>query len=253
MDILIYLIGGFLAGIATGLVGLSAAVIIAPLFATVLGMDTYVAIGIALASDIFASSTSAFNYIRYKNVDLKRAAYMGIMVILFTIIGSILSKDMNPYNMNSVLNIFVVVLGIRFIVYPVKDNPQNKLIKPGKFVIAQAIFWGIIIGMISGYFGSGGGLSMLAVLTMLLGFGLRKAVGTSVTIMTVTAFVGAATHILIMETQWIPLLFASGAAFVGANIASIFANNVKETLLNRVIGGFLIIYGTVLVILFYTS
>ncbi|QMS85398.1 sulfite exporter TauE/SafE family protein [Candidatus Xianfuyuplasma coldseepsis] len=253
MDIFVYIIGGFFAGIATGLVGLSAAVIIAPLFATVLGMDTYVAIGIALASDIFASSTSAFNYIRYKNVDLKRASYLAIMVIVFTIIGSIVSKDMNPYNMNSVLNIFVVVLGIRFFVYPVKDNPQNKLIKPGKFIIGQAIFWGIIIGLISGYFGSGGGLSMLAVLTMLLGFGLREAVGTSVTIMTVTAFVGAVTHILIIPTEWLPLIFASVAAFVGANLASIFANKVNEIILNRVIGGFLMIYGSILVLLFYTS
>ena len=47
MDIMIYIIGGLFGGIATGLIGLSAAVIIAPLFATMLGMDPYVAVGIA--------------------------------------------------------------------------------------------------------------------------------------------------------------------------------------------------------------
>ena len=68
IDIVIYIIGGILAGIATGLVGLSAATIIAPLFATVLGMDVYLAIGIALASDVLASATSAVTYTRNKNI-----------------------------------------------------------------------------------------------------------------------------------------------------------------------------------------
>lgn len=251
MDILIYIIGGFLAGIATGLVGLSAAVIIAPLFATLLGMDPYIAIGIALATDIFASSTSAFNYIRYKNIDMKHSVIMATAVILFTIVGSILSKDMNPYNLNSILNIFVVLLGFRFIIYPVTDRTKGAFIKPGKMILFQSLLWGAVIGMISGYFGSGGGLSMLAVLTMLLGYGLKRAVGTSVFIMTFVAFVGATTHILIGGTEWIALIIASITAFIGANVASIYANKIKETLLNRIIGGFLIIYGTILVLIYY--
>lgn len=251
MDILIYLIGGFLAGIATGFVGLSAAVIIAPLFATLLGFDPYVAIGIALAADIFASATSSFNYIRYKNIDIKHASVMAASVVVFTIIGSYLSRDMNPYHLGGILNIFVVFLGLRFLVYPVKGRPSGPFIKPGKWVLIQSILWGIVIGMISGYFGSGGGLSMLAVLTMLLGYGLKQAVGTSVFIMTFTAFVGAVTHIIIGGTDWLALVLASIAAFVGANVASIYANNISEKRLNQIIGVFLMVYGVVLVLIYF--
>lgn len=251
MDILIYIIGGLLAGIATGLVGLSAAVIIAPLFATMLGMDPYIAIGIALASDIFASSTSAFNYIRYKNINIKNSLMMASTVIIFTIIGSILSRDMNPYNLNSLLNIFVVVLGFRFLIYPVKDRTKGPFLKPGKMVLLQSLLWGSVIGMISGYFGSGGGLSMLAVLTLVLGYGLKHAVGTSVFIMTFTAFVGATTHIIIGGTLWLPLIIASIAAFIGANFASIYANKINEKTLNQIIGVFLILYGTSLILVYF--
>lgn len=251
MDIFVYLIGGLLAGIVTGLVGLSAAVIIAPLFATVIGVDPYVAIGIALATDIFASSTSAVNYIRFKNIDIKHASVMAVSVVGFTILGSYLSRDMEPFTLGGILNIFVVVLGIRFLVYPVKDRGSGKFIKPGKWVLIQSVLWGIVIGMISGYFGSGGGLSMLAVLTMLLGYGLKKAIGTSVFIMTFTAFVGAVTHIIIGGTDWTALILASIAAFIGANGASIFANKISEKLLNQIIGIFLIIYGAGLVALYF--
>ena len=123
--------------------------------------------------------------------------------------------------------------------------------KPGKMILFQSLLWGAVIGMISGYFGSGGGLSMLAVLTMLLGYGLKRAVGTSVFIMTFTAFVGATTHIIIGGTLWLPLIVASIFALIGANLASIYANKINEKRLNQIIGVFLVLYGTALVLVYY--
>ena len=251
MEILIYIIGGLLAGIATGLVGLSAATIIAPMFATFLGMDPYLAIGIALASDIFASATSTVIYVSHKNIDLKKAAVFAVFVILFTIVGSYLSQNMKPYNLKSTINIFVFVLGLRFLVYPVKNRAQSKIMKQGKLLVAQTIIWGIVIGMINGYFGAGGGLSMLAVLTMLMGYDLKKAVGTSVAIMTITALVGSGTHIVIGGTFWLPLVITCIAAFVGANMSSVFANRISNIVLNRVIGIFLLLYGSSLILVHY--
>lgn len=255
VDIIIYIIGGILAGIATGLVGLSAATIIAPLFATVLGMDVYLAIGIALASDVLASATSAVTYIRNKNILFNRKAIIfGIMVIVFAAIGSYFSKDTNPYNLGSAINIFVVLLGLRFIVYPVKDHHgQDKLFKKGKAIIVQSILWGAVIGMISGYFGSGGGLSMLAVLTMLLGYKLKHGVGTSVFIMTFTALIAASVHFVIGGVEILPLAITCVAAFVGANLSSVFANKVSNKTLNLTIGIFLLLFGITMVVVWYSS
>lgn len=253
MEIIIYIIGGILAGIATGLVGLSAATIIAPLFATMLGMDPYIAIGIALASDVLASTVSSGTYIKHKNIDFKNryALILAISVVAFAIIGSYLSQYMKPITLKSSINIFVFVLGIRFLVYPVKSRSQSKLIKQGKMLMFQTLIWGIIIGLISGYFGAGGGLSILAVLTMLLGYNLKEAIGTSVFIMAFTALVGAATHIVIDGTFWLPLAITSIGAFIGANLASKYANRVNEITLNKVIGIFLICFGTSLILVHY--
>ena len=251
MEYLLYIIGGLVAGIMTGLVGLSAAVVIAPLFATFLGMDPYIAIGIALASDVFASSVSAYTYYKNKNIDIKKAKYLAIPIIICVIIASYYSKNTDPYNLNSAINIFVVVLGLRFFIYPVTSSKSNPLIKGDKAIIIQSIVWGIIIGLISGWFGSGGGLSMLAVLTMLLGYGLKKAIGTSVFIMVFTALFGAVTHIVIGGTFILPLLITSVTALIGAQLASIYANKIDEVKLNKIIGTFLIIYGAALVVVFY--
>ncbi len=251
MELLIYLIGGLIAGIATGLVGLSAATIIAPLFATMLGMDPYTAIGIALASDVLASATSASTYIKNKNIDLKNGSIMAISVILFAILASYLSSFTNPLTLKTTINVFVFLLGLRFIIYPVKNRSHNVLLRQGKWLVVQTILWGAVIGMISGYFGAGGGLSMLAVLTMLLGYNLKKGIGTSVFIMTGVALVGAVTHIVIGGTILLPLITTCIAAFIGANLASRYANKINEIKLNRLIGSFLIIYGLSLVVVHF--
>lgn len=251
MEIIVYIIGGFLAGVATGFIGLSAAIIVAPLYATLLGMDAYVAIGIALASDIFASATSSVNYIRHKNIDLKKSWVLFVSVIVAAIIGSYLSKDMNQNTMNSIINIFVLLLGLRFLIYPLTVERKHKSIPFGRYIIFSSIFFGVSIGMISGYFGSGGGLSLLAVLTMAYKFDFKKAVGTSVFIMTFTALVASTTHIIIMDTYWLPLIVTSVAAFVGANLASSFANRINIKILNYSIGAFLVVYGSVLITLYF--
>jgi len=251
MEIAIYIIGGLLAGLATGLVGLSAATIIAPLFATVLGMDPYIAIGIALASDVFASSGSTYIYIKNKNVNIKAAIIIAIIIVLFTFIGSYISADIKPGILGSALNFLVIFLGLRFLIYPIKNNPKPINLNNKILIIIAAIFFSILIGLSSGMLGAGGGLSILALLTMLLGFSLKKAVGTSVFIMTFVALVGAITHFAIKQPEILPVVIASVFAFIGANLASIFANRINEVVLNRIIGIFLLSYGIALTILYY--
>ena len=250
IDWIVYIIGGFLAGVATGLVGLSAATIIAPLFVTVLFIDPYIAIGIALASDVLASSLSAFRYIQNKNIQLKTAAVMGVSVVLFTIFASYISSNAKAVNLGIMLNVFVILLGLRFLIFPVKENHNQKIYKFTKSKFLLSVFWGAVIGIISGYFGAGGGLSMLAILTIVLGYDLKTGVGTSVFIMVFTAFVGAATHIIIGGTIWMALVITGIAALIGANLAAKYANRINHDLLNKVIGFGLVSFGVVLVIVY---
>ena len=59
----------------------------------------------------------------------------------------------------------------------------------------QSIICGILIGFICGFIGAG--MMMLLILTSVLGYELKTAVGTSVFIMTFTAFTGAVSHFAI--------------------------------------------------------
>ena len=50
---------GMGAGLGTGFAGMSAAAVITPMLVTFLGMEPYMAVGIALSSDVLASAVSA--------------------------------------------------------------------------------------------------------------------------------------------------------------------------------------------------
>lgn len=53
---------GMGAGLGTGFAGMSAAAVISPMLITFLGMEPYMAVGIALSSDVLASAVSAYTY-----------------------------------------------------------------------------------------------------------------------------------------------------------------------------------------------
>ena len=53
--ILVTFFAGMGAGLGTGFAGMSAAAVISPMLITFLGMEPYMAVGIALSSDVLAS------------------------------------------------------------------------------------------------------------------------------------------------------------------------------------------------------
>ena len=88
ITILVTFLAGMGAGLGTGFAGMSAAAVITPMLVTFLGMDPYMAVGIALSSDILASAASAITYGKNKNLDIKNGLIMMICVLCFTVIGS---------------------------------------------------------------------------------------------------------------------------------------------------------------------
>lgn len=259
-SLLIYTIAGLGAGISTGLAGLSAAAIITPMLTTILGFNAYEAIGIALASDVLASAVSAYTYYKNKNIDIKNGIVMLITTLIFTAIGSYLASLVPQKTLGDFSVYMTLLLGIKFIVKPViksdtnkedelsisSENVSIKVDITNKKYIKSAIA-GCIVGFICGFIGAGGGMMMLIILTSILGYSLKTAVGTSVFIMSFTAFTGAASHMVIGGLgDSIALTTCIIATLFGAWVASKFANKATQEKLNRVTGIVLVALGVLM-------
>lgn len=77
------------------------AAVISPMLITFLGMDPYMAVGIALSSDVLASAVSAYTYKKNGNLDVKNGLIMMVTVLAFTVVGSYLSSLVPSTTMGS--------------------------------------------------------------------------------------------------------------------------------------------------------
>ena len=235
------------AGLGTGFAGMSAAAVITPMLVTFLKMDPYMAVGIALSSDVLASAVSAYTYGKNKNLDIKNGIIMMCTVLLFTVVGSYISSLVPPTTMGNFSVFMTLILGIKFIVKPVMTTKEDMEEVSKKKKIIGSILCGALIGFICGFVGAGGGMMMLLILTSVLGYELKTAVGTSVFIMTFTALTGAVSHFAIDGSpDWLVFILCVIFTFIWARIAAIFANKAEPKTLNRATGVILVILGALI-------
>ena len=245
LTIAVTFFAGMGAGLGTGFAGLSAAAVISPMLITFLHMDPYMAVGIALASDVLASAASAVTYARNRNLDIRNGVIMMVSVLAFTLVGSGVASLVPQTTMGNFSVFMTLLLGIKFIVKPVMAPKQRFAQATGRQKAIRSIIGGSVVGFICGFIGAGGGMMMLLVLTSILGYELKTAVGTSVFIMSATALTGSVSHFVIggmPDVEALILCVISTLAF--AQISSFFANKASPKVLNRVTGGILVALGT---------
>lgn len=245
-------VAGIGAGLGTGFAGMSAAAVISPMLITFLNMPAYEAVGIALASDVLASAISAYTYGKNKNLDIRNGLVMMVTILLMTLFGSWVASIVPNRTMGTFSVFMTFMLGVKFIVKPVMTTREAMQAVDPKTRFRQSVLCGIMIGFICGFIGAGGGMMMLLVLTSVLGYELKTAVGTSVFIMAFTAFTGSMSHFAIggMPDTW-SLIFCVLSTLLWARIAARFANKASAITLNRATGLVLVILGAVIMFVTY--
>lgn len=245
-QILICILAGLGAGLGTGFAGMSAAAVISPMLVTFLKMDPYLAVGVALASDVLASAVSAVTYGRNRNLDIRNGLVMMAFVLCFTAVGSYLASIVPKTTMGSFSVFMTLLLGIKFIVKPVVAPKRRLTQATAKQKAVRSSVCGALVGLVCGFVGAGGGMMMLLVLTSVLGYELKTAVGTSVFIMSATALTGAVSHFAIGGVpDCLTLIVCVVSTLVFAQIAALIANRAQPKTLNRITGIILVLLGAV--------
>ena len=249
VTVLVCLLAGLGAGVGTGFAGMSAAAVITPMLVTFLGLEPYMAVGIALASDVLASAVSAYTYGKSKNLDIRNGLVMMAAVLVFTVVGSYVSSLVPSVAMGNFSVFMTLLLGVRFLVKPVMTTKADMAALAPKKRVVRSLLCGIFIGFICGFVGAGGGMMMLLILTSVLGYELKTAVGTSVFIMTFTALTGAVSHFAIGGApDWTVFALCVVFTLLWARIAAVFANKASPETLNRATGVVLVVLGIVVML-----
>lgn len=258
-EYIVVAIASALAGIGTGLVGLSAATAMVPLMIVLCPTfggehGAYMATAIALASDVLGSAVTTGVYAKNKKIDLKHGWLMAACIIGMCAVGSVAAYFTHQSVLGGFSLILCVAVGIRFLVSPdSKERPEKDgKVKLTAKEIAVSLFFGLTIGFGTGFFGTGGGMMMLIVFTAMLGYDRKTAVGTSTFIMTFTALIASISHILIEPTIilecWDHLLIAIVVATLFSLVSARFANKVKGKVVGYVTGAILLVLGLSMIV-----
>ena len=140
--VLVTFFAGMGAGLGTGFAGMSAAAVISPMLITFLHMDPYMAVGIALSSDVLASAVSAYTYHKNKNLDIRNGLIMMASVLAFTVVGSWVASKVPSATMGGFSVFMTLLLGIKFIVRPVMTTKESSAHKSRGRRIAESLACG---------------------------------------------------------------------------------------------------------------
>ncbi len=252
---LAYIFAGLGAGVVTGLAGLSAAVVITPVLVSLCGWKSYDAVTVALASDVLASLLSAYTYYKNKNIDLKNGSLVTITAFVGALIGSYcgyLFSKAQPDGLGYISMLTTIFLGIKFLVKPITSgisaSDKKRQMSVKKTILTMALGCGI--GWVCGFTGSGGGILMLTVFTVVVGYNLKVAVGTSTMIMSIVALTGTVSHFAMgAEIFPFPMIITVLSCLFGACVSAKFANRCEIKKLNRVVGIVLAVLGLVTILM----
>ncbi len=245
--VILLIVAGFGAGVVTGLAGASAATVVTPLLVTFSPITAFTAIAISLITDVFASFFSFLTYRKNGNINIKDGMYLTIAACLGSLVGTSLSTNVD--SLGNIGGAITLILGINFLRkgYRLYKNPDKVDEEPKKNKLSEmnptliSIILGTLLGIVCGFIGAGGGLMILFVLTNVLRYDTKTAIGTSVLIMTFTALTGGIAHFFHMHDVnflylGIAIFITSLSAVIGAKIAATFANKKTDDILLMMVG-----------------
>jgi len=202
MDFLLYIIillfTGLFVGFISGLLGVGGGFIMIPVqffLLTSLGIDITIAIRVAFGTSLAVILPTAISGAighMYRGVVLKEPTiFMGISGIIAAFIGGTLASNILGNYLKIIFGILVLVIVILMILikYPQYDS------KPKKGILKYLVI-GLIAGILSGFLGIGGGVILVPILSILMGFSMHRAVGTSTAVLIFTSLGGVLAYIL---------------------------------------------------------
>ncbi|MEK6646578.1 MAG: sulfite exporter TauE/SafE family protein [Candidatus Firestonebacteria bacterium] len=111
---MILIVGGFVAGILSGLLGVGGGVILVP-FLSFLGMSFHQAIGTSLICILPTVFIGSMKHYQLGNVDWLKAIPVSVGAIGGAYIGAVLTNQISDISLKRIFAIFFIIIGIKML------------------------------------------------------------------------------------------------------------------------------------------
>ncbi|MSQ13832.1 MAG: sulfite exporter TauE/SafE family protein [Dehalococcoidia bacterium] len=259
-------------GVITGtygvIIGAGGGFILGPMLILVWGLSPAAAVGTSTASVLITALSGAQGYTRARVIDYRSGILFGIAGIPGAALGAFAVAKAPGGAVQVSMGAMLLATALYMAARPVQKPSASKVAagvrtarKASRTIVTaggqrhaysfsepRAIAVNAVLGVVSTFFGIGGGLMRVPVLTHAFGFPVRVAVATSVLAMIPVAAVGTATHATFGNIRWPLLLFAGIGVVVGGQLGASIAPKLRQAAIIRMLAGGMGITGIWLIV-----
>jgi uncharacterized membrane protein YfcA len=237
---------GLVIGLIVGAVGGGGAILALPVLVYVLGEPVGPASTASLIVVALAAAAGAGSLARHGHVCWRLALAFSAPAAAGSLLGAIAN---NAVSGRALILAFVPVMLIAALATWRRAGSARDDGDAGCPPVdyPRALVAGAAVGLLTGFFGVGGGFVIVPVLTLWLGLGFRRGVATSLVIITLTGLAALASHLVTGARPNVPVTAALAASTaLGALCGTFVGGRLPQAALGR---GFALIVSTVAVLL----
>lgn len=228
---------GFVAGILGSMIGLGGGIIVVPVL-TFFGFSPTLAASNSLFAAFSNAVGSTVSYSRQKRIDYSLGLKLGLLCIPGTVLGAFISSDVTPA-IFKILFGFVLISSAFYIFLRKKIETKEKTLT--KIMIVIVIAASFFAGMLSSFFGIGGGIVFVPLMVVGIGMTMKKAAPTSQFVLLFASLSGIITHSFLGHPDFLQAGLLAAGSFVGGIIGARISLDIKERSLQILVSAIIII------------
>ncbi|MDX1595851.1 MAG: sulfite exporter TauE/SafE family protein [Nitrosopumilaceae archaeon] len=215
---------GFAAGVLGSMIGLGGGIIVVPVL-TFAGFPPTLAASNSLFAAFSNAIASTVSYSRQKRIEYSVGLKLGLLSIPGTVLGAYVSTDVTP-------GIFKILFGLVLIASSIYIFLRKKITTKEHAhtnkVIIISVGASFFAGIISSFFGIGGGIIFVPLMVVAMGMSMKKAAPTSQFILLFASFSGLVVHSILGHPDFLQSGFLAIGAFVGGLVGARLSLDIKE-------------------------
>lgn len=240
---------GLLVGVVVGALGAGGGILSVPVLVYLLGQEAHAAAASSLFIVGATAAVSLPHHARSHNVDWRRGGLFAVFSIIGSVLGSRVSVLVPEVWLMGSFAVLLTVVGVVMVRKGLRGRREEAGGQPGESggeggekglpaVGAAAL----LTGFLTGFFGVGGGFIVVPMLVLVLGLGMRRASGTSLLVMVVTAVSGLLARIgTPVEVDWLLTVVFAAGSMVGGVLGGPLSARVRPWVLTTVFGVLLLV------------
>lgn len=251
--------GAAIMGLSLGLLGGGGSILAVPILVYLFGQDPVTATGLSLFIVATTSAAGILSHHRRGNIEWPTAMVFGGASILSVFITRRWLVPALPDPLLScgavqvgkgtaILGLFAVVMVISAWSM-IRGRKLTASPADGERHLPSLLLTGLFVGGLTGLLGAGGGFLIVPALVLLAGLEMKRAIGTSLLIITVNAFIGflGDRHVLLAEHAALVLPFLA-LAVLGIVVGSRLSTRITNGKLRPAFGWFVLVMGAYIII-----